>query len=969
MIIGEGPGFNEVRLGLPFVGASGQVVDKVLARIGRPRQELAINNATLCVPSFGSTPDDRERAAIACSGRLQRDLQQFPGIPILTLGAIAARSVIPKAALDAIDPPDVPASKKKIAKEKQKAEHKETKKKQKAIEKIAVRRFNKAVKHHVGQIVREYKRVRKARPDQTWINTQVAHVRGQIRAKCLKDAIAEYEANATARELAKQIKAAERAKNPKAKKKKPIKITDIMGSAFEVDVDGTGIRVVIPTIHPAALLRGGGATIGGTHAPDLAFVNLIYDAGKVDKLSQGKDIWLRFDAIDIEFTDAERATTLFLDLIWEALEEGEIGIDLETYVDDPDRHHALMAYVAKIRALGLSTKNRAISVFWDLLPEWCHSFLQLALSKLRVIAHNGLYDRTVLRARGFILNEIWADTLLLHAAAFPGVSHRLQMVTSQLFAVEPWKAEYRNQEETPDKLCLYNAKDTLSTVRDHAPLEILVRRNKAERAYARDAKMSEIASRMHLHGMPVSREVNTEMVTRFSALSTESRRSVEEKLDDPKTRELVLHHLAIQQGQKKRKADPDTFEERYQLRLAVLEEEKFKWKISSGKHIAALLMALGVSLNTKTEGGDISTKKEILESLADIGVVRDILRFREADKALNTFFWPTFDREVDGKIVKYGFADQNDRVHPIWSLPKISGRWSSWDPVVSNPLKDIWKKGPDGKKFLQRPSSKRQFVCRPGRMLVGFDFAQLEARIIALISGDPFLLWVFSTGRDIHTECARGIFDGQGGSVSFDAAGTALIEDLTFGRGERSSEQTRMRNVTKNVEYGSFYGGSMETLWKTLLKEGFNIKLADVEMAVRKLQGKMPGVVAWQANTIRFASMPPYQLVDYVDGRRRVWPLGQVDPNEALNIVPQATGAAIMNTGMERMDARIVDRGYKQAYPIVQVHDAAVYECWEDDADDLMQDLDDCFPQEYERDGVKIPFPIDKKKGTCWKDV
>src|SRR5262245_3583635 len=49
MIIGEGPGHNEVRLDRPFIGASGEVVNKVLAKIGRPRDDLWITNATLCV--------------------------------------------------------------------------------------------------------------------------------------------------------------------------------------------------------------------------------------------------------------------------------------------------------------------------------------------------------------------------------------------------------------------------------------------------------------------------------------------------------------------------------------------------------------------------------------------------------------------------------------------------------------------------------------------------------------------------------------------------------------------------------------------------------------------------------------------------------------------------------------------------------------------------------------------------------
>lgn len=1205
LLIGEGPGRTEVQLKSPFRGASGQAVEKMLARVGRPRDQIYIGNATLCIPPYGAPVDVREKAAVACKPRMLRELAQFPGKPILTLGAVAARSVIPKATLDAIDPPDVPKSKKKAQKDRQKAERKAVEKRKESILKIAKRRYKTERKRMMGalsrKLTRSIGRVSR-RPALNYLEQEADRIKPQVFPKILKDAEAEYEQKKIERELKRQAD-----KVNKPKKKKPIKITDIMSACFDVDVDGSGSRPVIPAIHPAALLRGGGAMIAGTHAPDLGFVNLIYDALKVDSLARGKDIRLHF-AVELEYENSEKAISLFLGVFWEAMAEGAVAIDLETYVDDDERHHALMAYMAKIRAIGFATKHRSVSVLWDLLPDWCQTYLQVLLSSCEVIAHNGLYDRTVLRAYGFVLNEIWSDSLLAHHAAFPGCAHRLQQVTCQLFAVPPWKAEFRNAEETPEGLTRYNAIDTGSTRQILHPLQLLIKKNQVEKSYARDLKMSEIASRMHLDGMPVSREVNAELLSTFTTLSIEARQVVEDKARDPALRDTIKHHIALQQALKQRKADTPVFEERYTARLDELRNDRnWRWNIGSGEHIAGLLQAIGVSLSTKTESGKTSTKKEILEGLADIAIVRDILKYRENDKMRSTFIAPIFDRVVQGQLIP-GFADGNDRIHPIWSIHKISGRWASSEPVMSNPPKDKVKVV-DGKEILERPSTKRQIIAPKGRGFVGFDLAQLEARIIALISGDPFLLDVFATGKDIHTECARIVFDGQQGSVSFDAAGDGS---------KRSAAQKRMRDVTKNFEYclipgtrvlasdltwrgietlklgdeligfsasepgkhweenyfqpsmvkktkplrqlcyrivttegeviasaqhlwigrmrrrlgdlirkthrgkswirtdqlqvgdilaftakpwaedrsweagylagiydgegwiadqnvgfaqnrgdvlelvkrllktkefqwrattdekcvkttikgglweglrflgsikprrlyqksnqlwkGSrlrgkgggahvlaiecvdeqeviavetstqtfiaegflshnctFYGGSPETSWKTLLKDGYNVRLADVTMSVNKLKAKCAGVTRWQADTVRKASSPPYELRDFVDGRRRVWPMGQVDMNEALNIVPQATGAAIMNTGLERMDARL--KNYKQAFTIVQVHDAAVFECWEDDMEKIQADVDECFPQEYESNGRVIPFPIESSIGHCWKDV
>lgn len=979
LIVAEGPGFNETRLGRPLIGATGEVVMKLLARVGRERSDVFLGNATLCQPPQGSPDDHRHKAAEHCKTRLQLELQQFPGKPILALGAVAARSVIPQKAFDAIDPPDVPESKQKRQKRRQRAENDEKQKREKRLQKIENRIFKELITYRRRQLMDEVIRRYKRKPDRAYLDREVDKDRKRLEIKAREDA---------AKELAERE--AEKARKPK--KKKPIKITDIVGTCFDVDVDGSGVRPVIPAIHPAALLRGGGKSIAGSHTPDLAYVNLTYDFAKVDALAAGKKV--RLDVVyDVEHQDPERATWLLVEQIQEAFAEGEASIDLETFVDDPDRHHALMAYVARIRAFGLATKKRSISVLWELVAPWAQSYLQAMLASARVAKtyHNGLYDRTVLIGNGFELAGPWHDTLLGHHSAFPGCAHGLQTVTSQAFVTQPWKSEFRNAEEDNEKLLVYNAKDTGATHALRPWISIQIKKSANERTYEIDRKMSECATRMHLHGMPVSREVNTELLTTFTGNVRESREAVESVARDPELREQIWHYLAFEQAKTRRKADLDDFQSRYESRLKKIQEDeskgKWRWKISAGKHVAALIQAMGVSLTQVTASGNVSTKKEVLENLVDVEVVRNLLTFRENDKLLSTFVWQIFDRYLDGKLVQTGFADENDRIHPIWNVHKISGRWASYEPVVSNVPKAKWKKQLDGTMKQVRPNLRRQIRARPGRKLVGFDFAQLEARNLALISGDDFLMDVFARGLDIHTECARVVFSGAGGTTPFDnldpirgivsGSGIEVVQpceycqriDFHHEKCKLAKLKKQLRDLTKQVEYGAFYGGSPETLWKVLLKEGFNVKLTDVTAAVGALMRKMSGIVRWQRNTVAKAALPPHTIKDFVLGRRRVFPMGQVDPNEALNFESQATAAAIMDTGMARMEERIADRGYKECFAIVQVHDAAAYECWEDDAEDVKADIIDCYTQEYTRDGRTIPYPVDAKIADSWDGV
>jgi uracil-DNA glycosylase family 4 len=978
-LIVDGPGLTEVNLGRPVCGPGGQLIDKILARVGRPRDEVFVGGATLCISPRGAPDNLRDLAAKACKPRLQRELAQWPGIPVLTFGAVAARSLIPQETLDAIDPPSVPKSKKKSQKERQRAEAKAQAKagkdRAKALAKIAKQRLKEMIDYRLKQMAEEMMRPlasdpgrKRKRPPKDLLKRLLdeQHERPRLIAKAEADAITEYELGAEERALQAQFAAA----NPKPKKPpKPrkIKITDIMGSCFHVDVDGSGPRNLIPTLHPAALLRGGGATIGGTHTPDLAFINMIYDAGKVNALAAGKNIHLTLN-IDTEVSDSERTWQMLRDIVFEAIEEGAIAIDLETYVDDPERHHALMAYMAKIRALGLATSKRTISIMWELVPAWAHSYLQLLLAHPHVtkIFHNGIYDQTVLAANGFEMAGPWGDTLLAHHATFPGCAHRLQVVTTQFFATEPWKSEFRNAEETPEGLTRYNAKDTGATHALHSRLEILIKQTKTEEVYDIDRKMARIASEMHLAGMPVSREVNSELLSTFSKNVAHSRRAVEAIADDPKVRDNLLHHLAIQQASKKRKNDSEDLAERYEQRLTEIRlDEDWKWKIGGGKHIAALLQALGVPLHQVTATGQISTKKDVLESLVHVPVVRDILVYRENDKLLSTFVWQLFERrDRDDNVILHGYADGNDRIHPIWSVHKITGRWASSEPVVSNVPKDKWKKIVEGeaispdwvirtnkdksRSYLVRPNLRRQIRAPKGRKFVGGDFEQLESRIIALLSGDPFLCAIFSDPtKDVHREVARVIWE------DFDR----LDPDT----------QKQVRERAKPIGYGAMYLAQLDTLHKQLLKDGYNIKRADLEKAMAKLMHAMAGVVQWQRDSVRRASEPPYEVRDMLIGRRRVWPLGQVEATEAVNFPVQCTGASIMDRGLVRMQASLLK--YRSAFMWGQFHDAVGVECAEDDAEKIADDMRRDFSQEYERDGRMIKFPFKVAIGDDWSQI
>lgn len=93
MLIGEGPGAEEDRLGRPFVGAAGQLLDKILAASGFDRtQNCYIANVVKCRPPGNRTPTPEERAA--CWPNLRAQIRLIQPAIVVLLGATALQALI-----------------------------------------------------------------------------------------------------------------------------------------------------------------------------------------------------------------------------------------------------------------------------------------------------------------------------------------------------------------------------------------------------------------------------------------------------------------------------------------------------------------------------------------------------------------------------------------------------------------------------------------------------------------------------------------------------------------------------------------------------------------------------------------------------------------------------------------------------------------------------------------------------------
>jgi DNA polymerase len=92
MVVGEAPGAEEDRQGLPFVGRAGQLLTNMLLAIGLTREEVYITNVLKCRPPNNRDPKPEE--AMACSAYLQRQFELIEPEIILVVGRVAAQNLL-----------------------------------------------------------------------------------------------------------------------------------------------------------------------------------------------------------------------------------------------------------------------------------------------------------------------------------------------------------------------------------------------------------------------------------------------------------------------------------------------------------------------------------------------------------------------------------------------------------------------------------------------------------------------------------------------------------------------------------------------------------------------------------------------------------------------------------------------------------------------------------------------------------
>jgi len=509
------------------------------------------------------------------------------------------------------------------------------------------------------------------------------------------------------------------------------------------------------------------------------------------------------------------------------------------------------------------------------------------------VGHNLKYDLLVLRRHGVEVGGPLVDTMVAHYLVAPEENHNLDDVARSTlnYKMVPIADLLGDGEER-------SMRDV--AVEDAAPYacedaDIALRLADVLEDRLAEDRLLEIAEDMEFPLVRVLAEMEHVGITVDIDVLDEISARLQEELDDI---EATIYELA-----------------------------GTEFNINSRQQLAEVLFdTLDLPVVSKTPTGKRSTKESVLEELSTEHEIPGlVLDWRSTYKIKSTYL------DALGELVH----PETGRIHTSFNQTRTStGRLSSSDPNLQN----IPIRTEVGREI------RRAFVPREGWTLMAADYAQIELRILASMSGDEAMQETFRTGGDIHTDAAARVYDIDPDAVTSD-----------------------QRRKAKEVNYGIPYGISP---WG--LAQRLRMPVDEAQALIKQYRKSYAGVSQLLNELVEQAQENGYAQT--LLGRRRYLPdIDHSNSNRrsaaervAVNMPIQGTQADMIKIAMNRIHERLSAEDW-DAEMLLQVHDELVFELPPDEVADgremVEREMRDALPLE------DVPVVVDIDVGDHWLDA
>lgn len=342
-----------------------------------------------------------------------------------------------------------------------------------------------------------------------------------------------------------------------------------------------------------------------------------------------------------------------------------------------------------------------------------------------------------------------------------------------------------------------------------------------------------------------------------------------------------------------------------------------EFNIASPKQLGVVLFdELNLPANKKR-----STDAETLTEMSDMHpIIEKILEWRSIAKLAGTYA-DALPRQIAS----------DGRIHTTYLQTSTNtGRLSSRDPNLQNiPIKT--ELGEEIRKC---------FIAPDGYMLISADYSQIQLRLLADVANVHTFKETFNSGKDIHEQTARKIFNIP----------------------ETQPVPKELRRAAKTVNFSIIYGISSFGLSGQL-----GITRAAAQEIINTYMAGLPEIKEYIEKTKDFALK---NACVYTPWGRRIEIPEAKNPRmrgyamrAAINAPIQGFEADLMRFAMVNIDKNIVQPNAEKIRMIMQVHDEMIFECKEEFAEEFAKRI------EKEMENVaklSIPLTADYVIGKYW---
>ena len=364
------------------------------------------------------------------------------------------------------------------------------------------------------------------------------------------------------------------------------------------------------------------------------------------------------------------------------------------------------------------------------------------------------------------------------------------------------------------------------------------------------------------------------------------------------------------------------------LEKNIFEEAGENFNLASPKQLGVILFdkLKLVEKPKKTKTGQYSTAEDILSFLAKTHpIVAKIMEWRSLQK-LQTTYVLALPEEIN---------PDTGRIHTTYNQAVAStGRLSSNKPNLQNiPIRTL--KGQEIRKaFIPKNNN---------HLLMAADYSQIELRVIAALSKDPFMIKAFQNNEDIHAATAAKVFEVPLTKVSREQRGNA-----------------------KTINFGIIYGVSAFGL-----SQQTNLNRTESKELIDTYYKTYPKLKEYISKQVDFAREHGY--VETVLGRRRYLKdinsqnsivRGSAERN-AINAPIQGSAADIIKLAMIKIHQKINEENW-QSKMLLQVHDELVFDVLKSEKNDFEKMVKNCMECAFD---IGLPLVVDIGFGENWLEA